>query len=185
MITLDRITFSYGEAPLFSDFSLTIPADRATCLFGASGCGKSTLLRLIAGLEAPQAGTVTLPPLARVTLVFQDNRLLPWLTVRQNLSLVAPEADIDACLEAVSLQTEADRYPGELSGGMQRRVALARALAFGGDVLLLDEPFNGLDQPLKEQIAAHIRQQFAGKPIVLVTHSLEEAALFDAEIVPL
>ncbi|MBQ9964693.1 MAG: ABC transporter ATP-binding protein [Clostridia bacterium] len=183
MITLDRVSFAYDQTPVVSDLSLTVSPDRVTCLFGASGCGKSTVLRLIAGLETPQAGTVTRPPDARITMVFQDNRLLPWFTVRQNLTLVAPDADIDAALSAVALQDDAERYPDELSGGMQRRVALARAFAHGGDILLLDEPFNGLDQALKEQIAAYILREFAGKPIVLVTHSPEEAALFDAEII--
>lgn len=185
MITLDRVSFSYGDAPVLSDVSLTLPQNGAVCLFGPSGCGKTTLLRLIAGLESPTAGTVHCDA-RRIATVFQDDRLAPWLTVRENLLLVTDDVNaVDAALAAVSLQDAAEQRPDELSGGMQRRVAIARALAFGGDLLILDEPFNGLDEALKVSIAAKLRERFAGCPIVLVTHSLEEAALFDATIVNL
>ncbi len=182
---LDRVSFSYGDTPVLSDVSLTLPQNGAVCLFGPSGCGKTTLLRLIAGLESPTAGTVHRDA-RRIAMVFQDDRLAPWLTVRENLLLVTDDVSaVDAALAAVSLQDAAEQRPDELSGGMQRRVAIARALAFGGDLLILDEPFNGLDEALKVSIAAKLRERFAGCPIVLVTHSLEEAALFDATIVNL
>lgn len=187
MVTLDRISFSYGDSPIFTDFSLMLPEKGAICLFGASGCGKTTLLRLIAGLETPSDGTIRCDA-ARIAVVFQENRLIPWLTVRQNVELVLNEPDsalVDDCLRAVSLEHAAEQLPEELSGGMQRRVALARALAFGGDLLLLDEPFNGLDETLKAHVAAALRERFANCPIVLVTHSHDEAALFEAAIVNL
>ena len=185
MITLDRVSFAYGNTPILTDFSLTLPQSGAVCLFGPSGCGKTTLLRLIAGLEVPTSGSVCRED-GRIAMVFQENRLAPWLTVRENLLLVTDDTDaVDKALSAVSLQDTADRYPDELSGGMQRRVALARALAFGGDLLLLDEPFNGLDDALKESVANALRERFAEGLIVLVTHSLDEAALFDASVVNL
>ena len=186
MRTLDRVSFAYGDTPVITDFSLTLPESGAVCFFGPSGCGKTTLLRLIAGLETPTAGTVTCTEDERIAMVFQENRLAPWLTVRENLALVTGDtAAIDQALQAVSLADDADRYPDELSGGMQRRVALARALAYGGDLLVLDEPFNGLDDALKMQIATALRTRFAHCPIVLVTHSEEEAALFQATVVQL
>ena len=185
MVTLDHVSFSYGDTPVLTDVSLTLPQNGAVCLFGPSGCGKTTLLRLIAGLESPTVGTVRRDA-KRIAMVFQDNRLAPWLTVRENLLLVTNDVNaVDEALAAVSLQEAAEQRPDELSGGMQRRVALARALAFGGDLLLLDEPFNGLDEALKVSVAAKLRERFAGRPIVLVTHSLDEAALFDATIVNL
>lgn len=184
-MVLDRVSFAYGDTPILTDFSLTLPQSGAVCLFGPSGCGKTTLLRLIAGLETPTGGTVQCDA-QRLAMVFQENRLVPWLTVRENLLLVTDDGDaVDRALAAVSLQDAAEQRPDELSGGMQRRVALARALAFGGELLLLDEPFNGLDDALKETIAKALCERFAGCPIVLVTHSLDEAALFDASIVNL
>lgn len=183
MVKLDRVSFSYGGAPVLTDVSLTLPRDGAVCLFGPSGCGKTTLLRLIAGLESPTDGSVR-REVSRVAMVFQENRLAPWLTVRENLLLVTDDAlAVERALSAVSLRDAAEQYPDELSGGMQRRVALARALAFGGELLLLDEPFNGLDDALKETVATALRERFAGCPIVLVTHSLDEAKLFDATVI--
>lgn len=187
-MTLDHVSFGYGKTPVITDFSLTLPKIGTICLFGNSGCGKTTLLRLLAGLEQPSAGTIERPDVQRIAMVFQENRLAPWLTVRQNIELVLPDPDpavVADCLAAVSLSDHADRFPNELSGGMQRRVAIARALAYGGDLLLLDEPFNGLDEDLKVKIAAALRQRFAHCPIVLVTHSEKEAALFDAALIHL
>ncbi len=185
MITLDRVSFSYGDTPVLSDVSLTVPKSGAVCLFGPSGCGKTTLLRLIAGLEVPAGGTIHRKA-SRVAMVFQENRLVPWLTVKENLLLVTDDAGAaEKALADVSLRDAAHEMPDALSGGMQRRVALARALAFGGDMLLLDEPFNGLDDALKVTVAAALRERFAERPIVLVTHSLDEAKLFDATVITL
>ncbi len=182
MLKLENVSFAYDTTPVITDCSLRVERGQAVCLFGPSGCGKTTLLRLIAGLESADNGRIERPD--RIAMVFQENRLAPWLTVRENLQLVTDDkAAITAALEAVSLHEDADRYPSELSGGMQRRVALARALAYGGDLLVLDEPFNGLDDALKAQIASALRKRFVDAPMVLVTHSLEEAALFEATVI--
>ncbi len=182
MVIFDAVSFSYGDKPVFTAFSKRFSLGNTYAFIGPSGCGKTTLLRLLAGLETPQSGTVTVPQGAQITTVFQENRLLPWMTVRQNVELVLPTPNktlVDWCLAAVELDESAKKYPAELSGGMQRRVALARALAYGGDILLLDEPFNGLDKALKERIAPKIKERFAKKTIFLVTHSEQEAALLD------
>lgn len=182
MVILDAVSFSYGDKPIFTAFSKQFPLGKTYAFIGPSGCGKTTLLRLIAGLETPQSGSVLVPKEVQITTVFQENRLLPWLTVRQNVELVLPttnEALVDWCLAAVELEESAEKYPAELSGGMQRRVALARALVYGGDVLLLDEPFNGLDEALKARIALKFKERFAEKTIFVVTHSEKEAALLD------
>ncbi len=183
MLTFDRVSFSYDGTPLLNDVSFTLPKQGAVCFFGPSGCGKTTLLRLIAGLQQPQRGQILKDTPCSFGTVFQENRLLPWLTVRKNIELVCQNAArVDRVLQAVSLTEDADKYPSELSGGMQRRVAIARALAFDADVLILDEPFNGIDTALRSQIAQHIREQYRDRLIVLVTHSKEEASLLSATI---
>ncbi len=184
MLTLNKVSFAYGETTILDNVSLALPPKGAVCFSAPSGSGKTTLLRLLAGLECPTSGTVA-PQGVRTAVVFQENRLLPWLTVEQNVALVCPHTNILPYLEAVELYEDRHKYPAQLSGGMQRRVALARALAYGGDLLLLDEPFTGLDTALRIRIASAIRERFADACIVLVTHSPEEAALFGATVVPL
>ncbi len=184
MITLDKVSFSYRDTPVLTDVSLTLPKRGAVCFTAPSGGGKTTLLRLMAGLELPQGGTVTCEA-ARTAVVFQDDRLLPWLTAEQNVALVCSDKDVLPFLEAVELAEARHKYPWQLSGGMKRRVALARALAFGGDLLLLDEPFTGLDSALRARVARALRERFKGGCIVLITHLPEEAALLGATVVPL
>lgn len=184
MLTLCKVSFAYGDNVILRDVSLTIPAGRAVCFTAPSGTGKTTLLRLFAGLEVPQSGCVR-SKAARTAVVFQEDRLLPWLTVEQNVAAVCPNEDVLPYLQAVELANARDKYPARLSGGMRRRVALARALAFDGDVLLLDEPFTGLDGNLRERVAAAIRNRFDGRTIVLITHAEEEAALLGATVTPL
>lgn len=184
MLTLDKVSFAYGGTPIVHEVSLSLPTVGAVCFTAPSGGGKTTLLRLIAGLEQPQSGTIRCEA-ERVAVVFQENRLLPWLTANQNVALACPGEDPLPYLEAVELTEARDKYPAQLSGGMQRRVALARALAFGGDLLLLDEPFTGLDSHLRERVAMALKARFAAGCIVLITHSPEEAALLGAQIIPL
>ncbi len=184
MLTLDKVSFAYGDTPILREVSLSLPKSGAVCFTAPSGGGKTTLLRLIAGLEHPQSGTIRCDA-TRVAVVFQENRLLPWLTAEQNVALACPGEDSLPYLEAVELTEARDKYAAQLSGGMQRRVALARALAFGGDLLLLDEPFTGLDSELRERIAAAVKTRFGTGCIVLITHSPEEAALLGAQVVPL
>ncbi len=185
MLVFERVSFAYGDHPILTDVSLTLPRDGAVCFTAPSGEGKTTLLRLMAGLEEPQSGTIHRPAGLRTAVVFQENRLFPWLTVAQNAALGCPNADPLPYLQAVELADVRCQYPSQLSGGMQRRVALARALMFGGDLLLLDEPFTGLDSALRARVADAINERFAGKSMVLITHSPEEAALLGATVVPL
>lgn len=181
MLTFDRVSFSYDGVPLLNNVSFTLPTKGAVCFFGPSGCGKTTILRLIAGLKRPKSGNVLCDTPLSFGTVFQENRLLPWLTVRQNVELICQDKTrVDRALQTVALTEDADKYPNELSGGMQRRVAIARALAYDADVLILDEPFNGIDEALCRQIARSITDQYRDRLIVLVTHSKEEADLLSA-----
>jgi len=187
-IVLKNVSFSYPDKPVLRGFSYEFPDTGVTCLTGPSGCGKTTVLRLLMGLERPASGTITgLPP--RISVMFQEDRLLPWATVEENVSLVldSPDAEKTArqWLDAVGLGDVLADRPDALSGGMRRRVALARALAAPGELLLLDEPFTGLDRPLAQDMAALVRGIAETKPVVMVTHGAEEPAWLDARTVEL
>ena len=159
---------SFGDKAVLSRFSLTLPDRGITALSGPSGCGKTTLLRVMAGLESG-GGTVSLP--GRAALLFQEDRLLPWLTAEQNIAAVLPRAlrsEAGRFLALTELEEEGGVYPGELSGGMGRRLSLARALALGREVLLLDEPFTGVDLPRASRILDRIRALEV--PVVLTSH---------------
>lgn len=179
MIKLQNITFSYENKPILEGFCLEIPNSGVTALSGASGCGKSTLLRLLAGLERPSGGSVD--GCTRPVMLFQENRLFPWRTCAQHIADVLPRhTDPTPWLELVELDGEEDSYPDALSGGMGRRLALARALACGGDVYLLDEPFTGIDQERMTRILGRIRG--LGVPVLLSSHEGAVVELCDQVI---
>ena len=174
MISVSDITVCFAEKTVLDGFSLAVPEQGITALSGPSGCGKTTLLRVVAGLQKPQAGTASLP--GPVSLLFQEDRLLPWRTVGQPNTDVLPKArrgEAGRWLELVELAGEQARYPAQLSGGMGRRLALARCLACGGALLLLDEPFAGVDAQRAGRILARIRA--LGTPVLLTSH--QEAVL--------
>jgi NitT/TauT family transport system ATP-binding protein len=149
-------------------------------LVGPSGCGKTTLLRIIVGLDRDFDGSVALPSHGRLGMVFQEPRLLPWRTVEANVSLAAPlasEASLSALFATLGLTEHRNHYPGELSLGLARRVALARAFAIEPDLLVLDEPFVSLDAALADRLRAELIELVSHRPTttMLVTHSIEEA----------
>ncbi len=171
-LSFSNISVSYEEKSILKDVSADVSAGGVLAVLGASGSGKTTLLRVLCGLVKPQSGKVDVGECA---CVFQEDRLLPWFTMRQNMQLVCrDEARISELLSLVELDEEAfDKLPAELSGGMQRRLALARALACGGDVLFLDEAFKGVDEACKMRIIKRIKGLF---PVtVVVTHDEREA----------
>lgn len=194
-VRLDGIGKAYGDLVALRDISLELEAGAVLALLGPSGCGKTTCLRLIAGFERPDAGTLEIdgrrvaspssmvpPERRRVGLVFQDLALFPHLSARQNIAYGIrrnPDHRVrtDELLEMVGLTADGERMPHELSGGMQQRVALARALAPRPDVLLLDEPFSSLDQAMRTQLRAEVRQilREARQSAIFVTHDQGEA----------
>lgn len=184
-IGLEQVSFSYGSTDVVQCVTWELPASGVLCLWGPSGCGKTTLLRLLAGLEKPDAGTVN--GAERVSMVFQEDRLLPWLSALQNVTTVGV-ADTVArdFLRALGLvEEEMLSLPAHLSGGQQRRVALARALAADSDLLLLDEPFNGLDEDTWQNVVPLIAAYAVHKPVVLVTHIREQAEALGATVLDL
>lgn len=171
MIRVRDLSLSFGDKAVLEHFSLDIPLDGLTALTGPSGCGKTTLLRMLAGLETPQSGAVTGLDPKRTAFLFQENRLLPWRTAAQHITDVLPRerwGEAAKWLAFAELTGEEDRLPGQLSGGMARRLALARCAALGGDALLLDEPFTGVDQERRGRILD--RLQALGTPVLLASH---------------
>ena len=195
-LEVDRVSCRFDGRAVVRDVSFRVGAGEILCLLGPSGCGKSTTLRLVAGIERQLAGAIRtdgrllsdaathLPPEARgVGLIFQDFALFPHLTVGQNVAfgLKGPRAEVQArvgeLLERVDLAGYADKTPHMLSGGEQQRVALARALAPRPRIMLMDEPFSGLDNRLRDGIrdeTLHLLKE-EGTAVVLVTHEPEEA----------
>lgn len=174
-IVFDHLSMRYDEQPVISDLSLELPENGIIGFFGPSGCGKTTFLHLAAGLIRPDSGVIRGLEELRIGVVFQEDRLLPWLTAAENLDLIIHDRNVTAgWLGKVHLSGQADYYPSELSGGMKRRIALVRALAFDSDLLLLDEPFQGLDQSLKNLFSGWIREASAFKPVLLVSHDWAE-----------
>ena len=182
MIKLEDVSLAFEERIILEHCSVVLPERGVLCLFGPSGCGKTTFARVLTGLQCPDSGSVEGIEPAESAMMFQEHRLLPWLTVRQNVAAVLPKhGDAMAWLHAVGLGDSAELLPSALSGGMQRRAALARALAYDSKLLVLDEPFQGLDVPAKQALYPHIRAAAEKKPVLLITHDREEAvALSDA-----
>lgn len=179
MILTDHLTFGYpNRSCLFKDLTLTLPERGLYLLTGPSGSGKTTLLRLLCGLETPSEGSAFASDKKRhVSVAFQEPRLFPQLTALENVHAVArhkDRAEALALLSDLELGSAQNAYPDELSGGMQKRVALARALFFEGDLLLLDEPFSGLDADLRSRIAPMIRNEAAARLTIVVTHEPED-----------
>jgi len=174
MIQVRDLTLSYGDKPVLDRFSIDLPLDGLTALTGPSGCGKTTLLRVLGGLERPQAGAVSGLDPAETAFLFQENRLLPWRTVGQHITDVLPKArrgERDRWLAFAELSGEEGTYPAALSGGMARRLALARCAALGGACLLLDEPFTGVDWARRARLLDRLRG--LGVPVLLVTHEAD------------
>jgi NitT/TauT family transport system ATP-binding protein len=191
-----------GGLTAVAPLDLVLETGQTTALVGPSGCGKSTILRLIAGLEAPSAGTITIgeePPAdvagrGRLAVAFQDPSLLPWRTVRKNIALALSlvhrpidDAAIDRLLALVGLDGFGDTRPAALSGGMRQRAAIARALITEPQLLLLDEPFGAVDELTRHDLIAELPPLWRerGTTALLVTHSIAEAVRIADRIVVL
>ena len=186
-IIISHLCKSYGGEPVLSDFSAELPVGEVTVFMGRSGCGKTTLLRLLMGLEKPDSGTVSGVPKA-MSAVFQEDRLFEAFHAVANLKgALGKDADEQAIREHLSqleLTGEALKKPVlELSGGMRRRVALARAVLAESGILFLDEPFDGLDGVTNKKAAEYVKRHREGRTVLLVTHDRAEAESLGGTII--
>lgn len=202
MISLKNITFEYDKkTPVLNGFDLEVNKGEVVAILGKSGLGKSTILRIIAGLEKADSGQVYLDGIEisnvptnkrHVGYVFQNHALFPHLTVRKNVEFgLSSKDDKNKLVQEICAKVDIcellERYPHEISGGQKQRVAIARSLITKPKVLLLDEPFNGLDQELKETIRNDIKEILNTFNIttILVTHDIEDAKALGAKVVKL
>lgn len=186
MLLLDKVDFSYGTNKILNQFSLAVNDGKCVCLSGPSGCGKTTAIRLLLKLETPSCGRVISPK--KISVVFQEDRFVESLSLRKNIRMVLKKEKYeyaDLILKKLGIYEAADHRFHTLSGGMKRRAALARAISFDGDALILDEAFNGLDDKNKKISADIIQSEFLDKnrPVLLVTHIASDAELLNAETV--
>lgn len=178
MIRVRDLSVRFGDKLVLDRFSTDVPGEGITALSGPSGCGKTTLLRVLGGLQKSESGSVE--GVGETAFLFQEDRLLPWRTVGQHITDLLPRerrGERSRWLALVELEGEEGAYPAALSGGMGRRLALARALALGGDFYLLDEPFTGVDADRIGRILERVRA--LGKPVLLVSHEADTIARCD------
>lgn len=186
-LILSSIHKFYSEKQVLHDFSAVFTDEHVACIMGPSGCGKTTLFRLISGLEKPDFGTISGG--MRVAYAFQEDRLLENLTALENIRLVTDKTISDATiLESLTRLLPAQAMSqsvNEYSGGMKRKVALCRALLAESDIVILDEPFNGLDEESKAQAARYILEMTKHKILLFSTHQESDATLLQAQILHL
>jgi len=200
-LLFEQVTKSYGVVEVVAPFDLEVPEGELVAFLGPSGCGKTTLMRMVGGLEPPSSGRILLrgerlkKPDRRRGMVFQSYSAFPWLTVAQNvaygmryrrdLSAAEKQEQVQHFLSLVGLTDFANEWPNRTSGGMRQRVAIARTLAAGSEILLMDEPFGALDAQRREFLQLELRriQQEEGKTVIFVTHDVEEAAFLADRVI--
>lgn len=178
MIEINELTVRFADQTVFENRSFSIPNEGVVLLTGESGIGKTTLLRILAGLLKPQCGTIRGLERRTISFVFQEPRLLENMRAIDNVAIVSDRQKAEELLVRLNLKDECNKKASELSGGQKQRVSLARSFAFSNDVVLLDEPFTGLDEQNKKRAAELIR---TAKLAIVVTHDPLDADLLNAD----
>lgn len=176
MIRLENVSVNYDKQTVIKDLSCVFEDDRIYAITGASGIGKTTLLNAIAGLVPLQNGKI-ISNHKKISYIFQEPRLFPWMTALDNVICACDDEEKARYYLELLLPNSNDKYPHELSGGMKQRVSIARALAFEADLILLDEPFKGLDDSNKSNTIDIVMRNLPGKIAILVSHDQNEIAL--------
>ncbi len=181
-IRIESLTKKFADNMLFDGINLEIKSGGITAFIGGSGCGKTTLLRLISGLDKDYSGSITGVP-ERISFLFQEDRLLPWCNVKENIAFALKdvmskeqlEAAVSDIIKSVQLDGHENKRPSELSGGMQRRVAMARAFSYPANLLLMDEPFKGFDLKLNLELISLFLKLYegSGKTVIIVAHETD------------
>ena len=188
LIEIKNLTKSFGTHVVLDHLSLSLPLGETTCIMGPSGSGKTTLIHILAGLQPYGSGEILGVP-SRIGFVFQEDRLSESYSVLANIRLVTgrsvPEETIRAHLDALGIGDTAALPVRKLSGGMKRRAAIARAVLFRPELLILDEPFKGLDAAMRQTAMDYIKAQLIGKTVLCVTHDPDEAAYLGGNLVRL
>lgn len=187
-IRVEHVYKSFGDVQVLKDLTQEFPEGEITCIKGASGSGKTTLLKLIEGIEQPDSGAITGVP-DKMAVVFQENRLSDNFTAVSNIRAVTGHAlskdEIADHLRELELGDALTKKVGEFSGGMKRRVAIARAICFDAPLVIMDEPFKGLDAALREKAIAYVKRHTAGKTLIVVTHDDADVQLLGGRLITL
>ncbi len=187
-LQIKGLCFSYGEEPILNNLNLTVEKGKPLVLLGKSGIGKTTLLNLILGFIKPNSGEISgIDETTRVSVMYQEDRLFPQISVYKNLKLVKKELNLNEAgklLSELGLEKNIlNKLPGELSGGMRRRIALARCLIFPAELVLMDEPFKGLDIESRKKCLGAVKKYIAERPALIISHDPHDAEAIGAETV--
>ncbi len=180
-VKINNVYKKFDDQDVLCDFSASFPHGRVSAIMGPSGCGKTTLLNIMLGLEKADKGTVGGMP-DKVSCVFQEDRLSESFSALSNAAMCSSKAEALTHLSEVGLGDDIDKKVSELSGGMKRRVAIVRAILADADLLIMDEPFKGIDEKTRQDVYDYVKRHTVGKTVIFVTHSREEAEAFTNDI---